>query len=126
MMVAQVGARNHALSIILLLLALGLFVPGSRWFIDSAVVSARLLAISELMIGLTIVAAGMSMPEVATSIMAAIRRGRDIAVGNVVQRQMKCEEEDWCLNREWTEYTRIAAVIPCGFISNDAIKRRGL
>ncbi len=73
MMVAQVGARNHARSIILLLLGLGLFVPGSRWFIDSAVVSARMPGVSELMIGLTIVAAGTSMPEVATSIRASIR-----------------------------------------------------
>jgi cation:H+ antiporter len=42
------------------------------------------LGVSELIIGLTIVAAGTSLPEVATSIMAAIRGERDIAVGNVV------------------------------------------
>lgn len=45
---------------------------------------ARGLGVSELMIGLTIVAAGTSLPEVATSIMAALRGERDIAVGNVV------------------------------------------
>lgn len=63
---------------------LGLLILGSRWFIDSAVLIARQLGVSELVIGLTIVAAGTSMPEVATSIMAAIRGERDIAVGNVV------------------------------------------
>ena len=45
---------------------------------------ARDLGVSELVIGLTIVAAGTSLPEVATSIMAALRGERDIAVGNVV------------------------------------------
>ena len=77
-------ARNHPLNILLLLLGLGLLVLGSRWFVDSAVVIARLMGVSELIIGLTIVAAGTSLPEVATSIMAAIRGERDIAVGNVV------------------------------------------
>jgi cation:H+ antiporter len=45
---------------------------------------ARTLQVSELVIGLTIVAAGTSLPEVATSVVAAIRGERDIAVGNVV------------------------------------------
>jgi cation:H+ antiporter len=63
---------------------LGLLILGSHWFIESAILIARQLGVSELVIGLTIVAAGTSMPEVATSIMAAIRGERDIAVGNVV------------------------------------------
>lgn len=45
---------------------------------------ARMLGMTELVIGLTIVAAGTSLPEVATSVMAALRGERDIAVGNVV------------------------------------------
>ncbi|MEX2495020.1 MAG: calcium/sodium antiporter [Woeseia sp.] len=61
-----------------------LLVLGSRWFVDSAVVFASYLGISELVIGLTIVAAGTSMPEVVTSVIAAIRGETDIAVGNVV------------------------------------------
>ncbi len=61
-----------------------LLVLGARWFVGAAVVFARLLGVSELVIGLTIVAAGTSMPEVATSIVAAVRGQRDIAVGNVV------------------------------------------
>jgi cation:H+ antiporter len=59
-------------------------VIGSRWLVDGAIVIARALGISELIIGLTIVAAGTSLPELATSIVASIRGERDIAVGNVV------------------------------------------
>lgn len=63
---------------------LGLLVLGARWFTDAAVTVARHLGISELVIGLTMVAAGTSLPEVATSVLAAFRGERDIAVGNVV------------------------------------------
>ncbi len=63
---------------------LGLLVGGSRLFIGAAVEIARALGVSELVIGLTLVAAGTSLPEVATSVLAAIKGERDIAVGNVV------------------------------------------
>ena len=61
-----------------------MLVVGSRWLVTGAVTIARLLGVSELLIGLTIVAAGTSLPEAATSIVAAIRHERDIAVGNIV------------------------------------------
>ena len=61
-----------------------LLILGSRWLVEGSVAVARMLAISELIIGLTIVAVGTSLPEVATSILAALRGERDIAVGNVV------------------------------------------
>jgi cation:H+ antiporter len=61
-----------------------LLVLGSRWLVDSAVSFAQYLEVSELVIGLTIIAAGTSLPEVVTSVIAAIRGERDIAVGNVV------------------------------------------
>ncbi|MEX1028129.1 MAG: calcium/sodium antiporter [Candidatus Paceibacterota bacterium] len=76
--------RRTLLNSFLLVVGLLLLVLGSRWFVDSAVVIARQFGVTELVIGLTIVAAGTSLPEVATSIMAAIRGERDIAVGNVV------------------------------------------
>lgn len=57
---------------------------GARWLVDGSVSVAAALGISELVIGLTIVAAGTSLPEAATSIVAAMRGHRDIAVGNVV------------------------------------------
>lgn len=69
---------------VLVVVGLLLLVVGSRWFTDGAVEFARFMGVSELVIGLTIVAAGTSLPEVATSVMAAIRGERDIAVGNVV------------------------------------------
>jgi len=63
---------------------LALLVLGSRWLVEGAVAFARHLGVSELIVGLTIVAAGTSLPEVVTSIIAAARGERDIAVGNVV------------------------------------------
>ena len=70
--------------IALILVGLGLLVVGAQWLVDAAVATAAALGVSELVIGLTIVAAGTSLPEVATSILATIRGERDIAVGNVV------------------------------------------
>jgi cation:H+ antiporter len=67
----------------LLLGGLALLVLGSRWLVHSAVAIAQYLGISEVVIGLTIVAAGTSLPEVVTSVIASIRGERDIAVGNV-------------------------------------------
>jgi cation:H+ antiporter len=63
---------------------LGLLVLGATWLVDSAVSIARALGISDAVIGLTVVAAGTSLPELATSVVAAMRGERDIAVGNVV------------------------------------------
>jgi cation:H+ antiporter len=63
---------------------LALLVLGSRWLVHGAVAIAKAIGIGELIIGLTIVAAGTSLPEVATSVIASIRGERDIAVGNVV------------------------------------------
>ncbi len=81
----KVQSRGElGLNLLLVVAGLGLLVLGSHWFVESAIVIARQLGVSELVIGLTIVAAGTSMPELATSIMAAIRGERDIAVGNVV------------------------------------------
>lgn len=68
----------------LILLGLIFCVLGANWLLDSAVILAKKFGVSELVIGLTIVAGSTSLPEVATSIVAAIRGQRDIAVGNVV------------------------------------------
>ena len=59
-------------------------VFGSDWLVTASVNFAKAMGVSDLVIALTIVAAGTSMPEVATSITAAIKGERDIAVGNVV------------------------------------------
>lgn len=63
---------------------LAMLIVGSNWLVDGAVVIARMLGVSELVIGLTIIAVGTSLPEVAASLVAALRGERDIAVGNVV------------------------------------------
>jgi cation:H+ antiporter len=63
---------------------LTLLVVGSGWLVDSSIAFANDFGVSERIIGLTIVAAGTSLPELATSVMASIRGERDIAVGNVV------------------------------------------
>ncbi len=68
----------------LIIVGLALLLLGSNWLVDGAVALARTFGVSELIIGLTIISAGTSMPEVATSVMASLRGERDIAVGNVV------------------------------------------
>lgn len=68
----------------LVILGLVLLVVGSNFLVEGAVSLARALGLSELVIGLTVIAVGTSLPELATSILAAIRGERDIAVGNIV------------------------------------------
>lgn len=70
----------------LVFIAVGLLmlVVGSDWLVQGAMAMARAFGLSELIIGLTIVAAGTSLPELATSVIATLRGERDIAVGNVV------------------------------------------
>lgn len=75
---------SMVLHAVLILAGLTLLVVGSRWLVAGAVVIARELGVSRLVIGLTIVAAGTSLPEVATSIAASARGHREIAVGNIV------------------------------------------
>jgi cation:H+ antiporter len=70
--------------ILLVVAGLGLLMIGARQVVDAAVQLARSIGVSDLLISLTIVAAGTSLPEVATSILATIRGERDIAVGNVI------------------------------------------
>ncbi|MDP2237502.1 MAG: calcium/sodium antiporter [Bacteroidales bacterium] len=68
----------------LILLGLTGLVAGGRLVVTSAVEIATLLGVSEKIIGLTIVAAGTSLPELATSVVAAIKKNSDIAVGNII------------------------------------------
>ena len=78
------GSERTWVNLGLIAIGLVLLVLGSRWLVSAAVEIATAMGVSELVIGLTIIAAGTSMPEVATSVTAAIRGQRDIAVGNVV------------------------------------------
>lgn len=81
----QSGSKNALwLQVVLMFSGLALLLLGARWLVSSAIQIATYLGVSEVIIGLTIVAAGTSLPEVATSVIASIRGERDIAVGNVV------------------------------------------
>ncbi|MDX1695414.1 MAG: calcium/sodium antiporter [Ketobacteraceae bacterium] len=82
--VPAAGNAGWLMNLVLIVIGLALLVAGSRWLVDSAVAFAQYLGVSELVIGLTIIAAGTSLPEVVTSIIAAVRGERDIAVGNVI------------------------------------------
>ncbi|NLT51227.1 MAG: calcium/sodium antiporter [Ignavibacteria bacterium] len=77
--------HHSSIQIILLILAgLAGLVFGGKFVVDSAIEIAQFFGISEKIIGLTIVAAGTSLPELATSVVAAIKKNNDIAVGNVI------------------------------------------
>lgn len=69
---------------LLLVVGIGLLVLGAQLLVDGAVSIATDLGVSSLVIGLTVVAVGTSLPELATSIIAALRGERDMAVGNIV------------------------------------------
>ena len=83
---AQTGAWDSTVpaQIALIVVGLVLLVYGSEWLVTASVNFAKAMGVGDLVIGLTIVAAGTSMPEVATSIAAALKGERDIAVGNVI------------------------------------------
>lgn len=81
---ADDSARSWMRNATYVVLGLGLLIVGSRWLVDSAVAIATTMGVSDLVIGLTIIAAGTSLPEVVTSVIASLRGERDIAVGNVV------------------------------------------
>jgi len=81
---ARPSGRRIGKDVLIALVGLVLLVAGAQALVTAAVDVARRLGVSELVIGLTIVAAGTSLPEVATSVLATIRGERDIAVGNIV------------------------------------------
>lgn len=72
------------LDIIFVIGGLCLLALGSRFFVNGAVSLARAIGVSEAVIGLTIVAVGTSLPELATSIIASIKKEDDIAIGNII------------------------------------------
>ncbi len=74
----------RGLDLLFVVVGVVLLTIGAHWLQTGAVSIAKSLGVDELVIGLTIVAAGTSLPEVATSILAALKGERDIAVGNVV------------------------------------------
>lgn len=80
----EVKLENPWLSGFYVLLGLGLLVVGSNLFVSSASHVAMALGISEGVVGLTVVAGGTSLPELATSVVAARKGQSAIAIGNVI------------------------------------------
>lgn len=80
------AVKGYSVGVAILFMAGGLIalVGGAKIFVDSAVYIAQLLKVSDAVIGLTIVAIGTSLPELATSVVAALKNEKDIAVGNVI------------------------------------------
>jgi len=69
---------------LLSIVGLVMLIFGARWMVGSATIFAEKAGVSELLIGLTIVAVGTSLPEIVTSILAAVRGEKDLAVGSIV------------------------------------------
>ncbi|MGC9364814.1 MAG: calcium/sodium antiporter [Fidelibacterota bacterium] len=82
--IATIDAQSNFKLAALILIGLVVLVIGARLTINAAVRLATILGVSEKIIGLTIVAAGTSLPELATSVVAAIKKNNDIAIGNVI------------------------------------------
>jgi cation:H+ antiporter len=78
------SVRYLLLQFVLIAFGLGLLVLGAHWLVEGAVTFARSAGVSELIIGLTVIAIGTSLPEIAATLMASMRGERDIAVGNVI------------------------------------------
>jgi cation:H+ antiporter len=78
------GRRGALLAAGAVLTGVVLLVVGGKLLVDGAVSLARVLGMTERMIGLTVVAVGTGMPEVATSVVAAARRQTDVAVANMI------------------------------------------
>ena len=82
----EMPSKVYNIWIAILLVAAGLaaLVGGAKLFVYAAIELAKLCHVSEAVIGLTVVAIGTSLPELATSVVAAIRKEQDIAIGNVI------------------------------------------
>jgi cation:H+ antiporter len=80
----RAGPSGWIVSGALVLVGVGLLALGAHWLVIGAVSIATALGVSDLVIGLTVVAVGTSMPEAVTSVVAALRGERNIAVGNVI------------------------------------------
>ncbi|MEB2780194.1 calcium/sodium antiporter [Algoriphagus sp. C2-6-M1] len=82
----EIELKNYSNGKIWVLVSIGLagLVIGGKLVVDNAVAMAQSLGVSEKIIGLTIVAAGTSLPELATSVVASMKKNNDIAIGNII------------------------------------------
>jgi cation:H+ antiporter len=75
---------NIYFAVALALLGLAFLVCGAKLFVSAAIFIAKAVGVSDAVIGLTVVAVGTGLPELATSVVAAIKKQQDIAIGNVI------------------------------------------
>jgi cation:H+ antiporter len=80
----KVSKRGLAVDLLMVAGGLVLLIFGARFLVDGAVIIARAFGWSEALIGLTVIAIGTSLPELATSLVAAVKKEADIALGNIV------------------------------------------
>ncbi len=82
----EVAVTTHTVPVSLLRMVggLALLLLGGKWMVDNAIIIAAYLGMSESVIGLTVVAMGTSIPELATSVAAIRKKNSEIAIGNVV------------------------------------------
>ena len=78
------GVYTIILQLLFIIIGLGLLVQGSQWLVDGAVVVAKLFGVSEFVIGLTIISIGTSLPELATVVIASLKKEEDLVAGNVI------------------------------------------
>jgi len=78
------GARHLMIQLIFIIVGLALLVQGSDWLVEGGVAIAKYFGVSELIIGLTIISIGTSLPELATVIVGSLRGEQDLVVGNLV------------------------------------------
>lgn len=82
----NIDAVEKSIGKIILLVCLGLIflITGGKFLVDNAVEIAKTIGVSEKIVGLTVLAIGTSLPEFATSVVAAVKKNNDIAVGNII------------------------------------------
>lgn len=81
---ARSGPRQWGLSLAMAVGGIAITIVGAHFLVDGSIAMAKSLGVSDTIIGLTIVAVGTSMPELVTSVMAALRKHADVAYGNIV------------------------------------------
>jgi cation:H+ antiporter len=81
---APKGPTNVPLSVGMAIVGIAITIFGAKYLVDGSIALAKGMGVSDTIIGLTIVAVGTSMPELVTSVMAALRKHADVAYGNIV------------------------------------------
>jgi cation:H+ antiporter len=86
--IAQSSKKSPLFAVSLILLGITGLYFGAELFVDNGIIIASYLGISERIIGVTVIAIGTSLPELATSVIAALKKETDIAIGNILGSNM--------------------------------------